>query len=81
MCDQQKFNKSKNPLVKSRFFDVDPAGLEPAFALTKGAVLPYELQARVHEMILKQKKPLIQGLPLLVSAFVRNSYEHRLICL
>ena len=29
-----KFNKSKNPLAKSRFFDVEPRGIEPLYPST-----------------------------------------------
>ncbi|KKT90791.1 MAG: hypothetical protein UW93_C0021G0005 [Parcubacteria group bacterium GW2011_GWC1_45_13] len=75
------FIKTKNPVQptggRDGIFGVDPTGFEPVSALVKGAVLPHELQARVHGAIIKQKKPHLQGLPLLTSAFARSSYEHR----
>lgn len=69
-----KFYKSKNSFTihRNKFFGVDPTGLEPVSPFAKDGVLPYELQARVHEAIIKQKKPSFQGLSLLSKRVVRK---------
>lgn len=69
-----KIYKTKNSFAihRNKFFGVDPTGLEPVSPFAKDGVLPYELQARVHEVIIKQKKPFFQGLPLLSKRVVRK---------
>jgi hypothetical protein len=64
--------KSKNLPLASKFFDVDLAGLEPASPFAKDGILPHELQAQVHGIIIKQKKSFIQELPLLSKQVARK---------
>ncbi len=72
-------NKSKSSFARNKLFGVDLAVFEPASPLVKGVVLPHKLQAQVHKSIVKQKKPLFQGLPSLTSGLARNSYGQRLM--
>lgn len=67
--------KTKNPSgdFLDRIFSVDPTGFEPVSPFAKDGVLPHELQARVHETMIKQKKPFFQGLRLFSKRVARNS--------
>lgn len=71
--------ENQKPHRKNRVSGVDPAGFAPASPFAKDGILLHELQARIHETIIKQKKPLIQGLPLFSKRVARSSYEHRLV--
>jgi len=51
------FLKTKNTAKSDGVFSVDPAGLAPAPLLTKGNLLLHKIRTRIHEAILKQKKP------------------------
>lgn len=59
---------AKNPRGRG-FFDVDPAGIAPASLDTKANMLLYAPRARVHEVILPQKKLLFQGVLSVVSNY------------
>ena len=61
MIKKQKLNKSKNPLAKSRFFDVEPRGIEPLYPsdnsglLTRGS--PLNSTKLSYQNVYKKERP------------------------
>ena len=57
-------NKKKQKILrKAEFFVVDLAGLAPASLGANTNLLLYTARARIHALIIKQKEPLLQGIP------------------
>lgn len=59
-CAESGKKKSKSPQSK-RLSDVDPARLALASSGANAEMLLYALRARIHRLIVKQKKALLQG--------------------
>ena len=65
-------NKNRSRKIKNSFCYVDLAELASAASGANADMLLYTLQAQIHDLIIKQKEPLLQEIPFVAPDLARN---------